>query len=166
MKSNNYYSYFKLNINNMDWIFLLICILSIVGGQYFKWLYWTIVIIPSFIIYSALYCRRKTPFEEKYNLIKKQRGIFFFTKSKFVPFLTGSHMIFFYLIIYKEGIEIRVLYTCYYIPFNKIIEVKQKKNIFGSTIIIKSNIKFIPNEIYLSDLNEDIYYLIKKNVTN
>ena len=160
---NNYYSYIGLKFSNIDWIFLAIAIISIVGGYYYNLFYWVIIFIPFLLLLSGLYSRKSSPFEKQYNIISKYNGVFFFTKSKLIPFLTGYHLVYFYLIIYEEGIEIRVLFSCFFIPYEKITDIKLKSK-FCSLITIKSSLKDVPSVIFLQGVSKKAFTIINKHM--
>ena len=160
---SNYYSYIGLKFGKIEWIFLAITIISIIGGYYYKLFYWLIIFIPFLFLLSGLYSRKISPFEKQYNIFSKYNGVFFFIKSKFIPFLTGYHLIYFYLIIYEEGIEIRVLFSCFFIPYEKITDIKLKSK-FCSLITIKSSLKDVPKVIFLQGVSERAFTIIKKHL--
>jgi len=61
----------------------------------------------------------------------------------------------------KEGLEIRVLLTSFFIPYEKITDIEFESK-FSPSITIESSLKNVPSVISLGGVSEKAFPIIKK----
>ena len=156
------YSPVQLSLQSTQMLlFILIVIIAIILSLIVNNKY-AIIVIP-IIIFTPdtlflLYYKRKTPFEEQFTLEKKFIGNFYSTIRKW---FNKDYNFLFYLVIYKEGLEIRILLTSFFIPYEKITDIEFESKFFPS-ITFETSIKDIPSVISLEGVSEKAFPLIKK----
>lgn len=142
-------------------LFILIVIIAIVLHKIVNNKY-AIIVIPIIFftpeILFILYYKRKTPFEEQFTLEKKFIGNFYSTIRKWFH---QDYNFLFYLVIYKEGLEIRVLLTSFFIPYEKITDIEFESK-FSPSITIESSLKNVPSVISLGGVSEKAFPIIKR----
>ena len=62
-------------------------------------------------------------------------------------FLFSGTWPFFKLIVYKDGLEIRVMFHRFFIPYDKMEDFPEKIGFFSRGILIKSNLPSVPSGI-------------------
>jgi hypothetical protein len=85
-----------------------------------------------------------------------------------ISFFKGSSPIF-KTLLYSDGIEIRVMFNRFFIPYSQLIELRKNKGIFAKGVTLKSKIDGVPATIQLNikdDFFEEISQLSLINKTN
>lgn len=144
---------------------ILIVIFIITSILIFGKLFPTVIVIPFFFIFpfivSSIWNRKKSMFEIKNDLIAKYNGVFMNdSKHPLLPAYTPIYKI----LIYKKGIEIRVLFSSLFIPYEKVLKIENKRaTTWGQQIIIYSNVDYISQRIALEGLKENVYTIVEKS---
>ncbi|MDH3973904.1 MAG: hypothetical protein OEV42_06455 [Deltaproteobacteria bacterium] len=102
-----------------------------------------IMIVPAvfFILFiSIIYNFFPSPFQKKRDKIAS------FTGGGSIFLFNGSWP-FFRLLIYHDGLEIRVMFHRFFIPYDKIEAMPEKTGFFSRGILIKSNLPDLPSGI-------------------
>lgn len=105
--------------------------------------YTEFLLLPLFVIAFVLpiyYNTRPSVFEKEHVLIESWVG--------------GGSMMWFYgqwplfkLLVYKDGLEVRVYFHCYFIPYDKMDEPSEESAFFNVGVLIKSDLPEVPSRI-------------------
>lgn len=101
------------------------------------------VFMPTFLfifLSPVVYNFVPSPFERERNLIASYTG------GGSIYLFSGTWP-FFRLLIYRDGIEIRVMFHRFFIPYDKISDLPQKVGFFSRGLLIKSELKDVPSSI-------------------
>jgi hypothetical protein len=119
-----------------------------------------LVFMPTFLfifLSPVAYNFVPSPFERERNPIASYTGggsIFLFSGTW--PF--------FRLMIYKDGIEVRVMFHRFFIPYDKIADLPQKVGFFSKGLLIKSDIPDVPSSLRFYGFGmKKIVELVKEN---
>ena len=102
-----------------------------------------LVFLPAFLfifLSPVVYNFLSSPFERDRSLVAAYTGGGSF-------FLFGGSWPFFRLIIYRDGIEVRVMFHRFFIPYDKMDDLPQKVGFFSRGILIKSDLPDVPSNI-------------------
>jgi len=102
-----------------------------------------LVILPTFLsifLSPVAYNFLPSPFERERSLVASYTG------GGSVLLLGGTYP-FFRLIIYKDGIEVRVVFHRFFIPYDKTADFPQKVGFFSRGVLIKSDLPDVPSSI-------------------
>ncbi len=89
----------------------------------------------------ALYNKRKSRFEKDREVLEEYNG---------AGTIQGLRGVFFRLLIYEDGIEIRAFYHRYFIPYNRIQKLSIRENNFSTVLNFPTGIDKIPDRIVSS----------------
>ncbi len=102
------------------------------------------IIIPAGILglfaIQVIYNHAPSPFEENRNLVKSFTG-------GGSTFLFNGTWPFFRLMVYEDGLEVRVMFHRFFIPYDKIIDLPEKSGFFSLGLLIKSDLPGVPSAI-------------------
>jgi hypothetical protein len=87
-----------------------------------------------------LYNRTTSPFEERRSAVAS------FTGGGSILLLNGSWL-FFRLLIYADGVEIRVPFHRHFIPYDKMDNLPAKIGFFSSGVLFRSDLPEVPSSI-------------------
>lgn len=165
----NYRSILGLNLDVLSFMtFLIILLLINIIGKYFP----IIIAIPiCFVlpfVLSSIWGNKKSIFEKNNKLIIKYNGTLLNnSRSAILP----EYIPIYKILIYETGIEIRVLFTIMFLPYEEIYKIEKRgSKTWAIKIIIYSKVARIPARIGLEGLKEEIYinmikyWKLKKNV--
>jgi len=130
--------------------FLMACVMVplFVMQNYYGMESFSIIFIPGFMVIffgPVVYNAIPSTFQKSRNVIVTFIGggsIFMFNGS--VPF--------FKLLVYKDGLEIRVMLHRFFIPYDKMEDIPEKSGFFSRGILIKSNLPGVPSSIRFAAL--------------
>ena len=99
--------------------------------------------LPSFILIFAgpiLYNRVASPFEEGRILIASYIG-------GGSTFLMNGSWPFFRLLVYADGVELRVMFHRFFIPYDRMEDLPEKLGFFSRGILFRSDLPGVPSSI-------------------
>lgn len=105
----------------------------------------TAVIIPMFLIIfvgSPAFNYVASPFEEKRRVISSYTG------GGSINMFNGTWP-FFRVLLYEDGLEVRVMFQRYFIPYDKMENPPEKVGFFSHGLLIASNLPNVPSTIRL-----------------
>jgi hypothetical protein len=118
-----------------------------------------IPLILIIFIAPMIYNNLASPFQKERVLIKS------FTGGGSISLMNGSTP-FFRMLIYGDGIEIRVMFNCYFIPYDKMDDIDEKAGFFSSGILIKSDLPDVPSRIRFNGSDKEIRKIINEQKRN
>lgn len=125
-------------------IAILLCIIMIalkyMGPQAMSFIFFPMFLLA--FIGPALYNRAQSPFE-----IERGRTFIASYTGGGSIFLFGGSWPFFRLLVYQDGVEIRVMFQRYFIPYDKMDDIPDKIGFFNRGILFKSNLADVPSDI-------------------
>jgi len=120
-------------------LFLIIMLTFVYAGPEYAPLAFIPLIIITFIA-PILYNYLSSPFQKERKVINS------FTGGGSISLFNASPP-FFRLLLYEDGLEIRVMFQCYFIPYDKLDDLDQKIGFFSSGFLIKSDLPEVPSRI-------------------
>lgn len=118
-------------------------IMVFAAGKYFGEPMMTAIFLPGFafiFLGPMVYNKLPSPFEKDRELIASYTG------GGSIAFFRGSWP-FFKLIVYKDGLEVRVMFHRFFIPFEHMEDIPEKLGFFSRGIPIKSDLPDVPSSI-------------------
>ena len=119
-----------------------------------------LVFMPTFLLMflsPVVYNLLPSPFERKRSLIASYTG------GGSIYLFSGTWP-FFRLMIYKDGIEIRVMFHRFLIPYDKMADLPPKIGFFSMSLLIKSDLPDVPSNIRYSGFGmKKILEVVKEN---
>ncbi|MBN1779912.1 hypothetical protein JW948_02205 [bacterium] len=157
------YPYLNLSYKTMDAIGALIvfslAFLLQKQVRFTEWYYFLPVLLMMPLLFTWICHKRKSPFERKYHLIKKCVCTSFAEGN--IWFKT-NYSLFIGLLIYQEGLELRVSCHCFYIPFAKMKACRFPNDFGGNQMVIESDLEDVPKRIFVTGIWDDVVDEIKK----
>lgn len=101
------------------------------------------IFMPSFLVIffgSVVYNYVPSPFQKERDLVASYTGAGWI-------FLFSGTWPFFRLMVYSDGVEIRVMFHRYFIPYDKMDNIPEKVGFFNRGLLIKSDLPGVPSGI-------------------
>ncbi len=103
-------------------------------------------IAPAFLLVfcaPVAYNYYPSPFQEKRSLLTSCTG-------GGAIFLFNGSWPFFRLMVYKDGVEVRVMFHRYFVPYDEMADLPDKLGFFSRGLLIKSDLPGVPSRIRFS----------------
>lgn len=101
-------------------------------------------IMPLFFIFiflgPVIYNQLKSPFEKQREVLSSYTG-------GGSTFLFSGSWPFFNLLVYRDGVEIRVFFHRFFVPYDKMDDLQEKIGFFTMGILFKSDLPGVPSRI-------------------
>lgn len=101
------------------------------------------VVLPTLIlvfVLPTLYNFVPSPFQERRRLVTS------FTGGGSIYLFSGSWP-FFRLLVYADGLEIRVMFHRFFVPYDRMDELPQKVGFFSRGLLVRSDLSGVPSRI-------------------
>ncbi len=107
----------------------------------------------------ALYNRMQSPFE-----LQAGRKLIESCTGGGSIFLFNGSWPFFRLLVYQDGIELRVMLHRFFIPYDKLQDVPESGGFFSRGLLLRSDLPGVPSGIrFTCSRNKEVWYLISTN---